>query len=368
METAHSPREAAVSMQKLERRFASGAGVGPIEAELHYGEVIGLLGPNGAGKSTLMRLMTGFLTPGAGSVRIAGLVPATCGVAPAAAGAWQSGAAARMYLGYAPEDAPLYAELTPREQLTFVAEARDMPRRAAAEAAQRALERAGAGSVADRLNGTLSKGNRSRVNIAQALVGDPRIVLLDEPTGGLDPAQRQLFYELIQELGKELCVLISTHVLGDATAICTRLLVLRDGRLVADGGVNEIVRAGQREQLLVKIRSGAKEAPLEHDLARALGVPVVADSAKARESGVDAAFRIDVASTVREHGQVDTAGGGAAAGRDDAGAAMSGSEVLQERVFDWAVEHGYRIVGMEQVAGDLGEVFRRLTVERAPGE
>jgi ABC-2 type transport system ATP-binding protein len=185
------------------------------------GEVAGLLGANGSGKSTLMRVLTGFFSPTAGAAYVGG-VDVTA-----------RPAVTRRQVGYLPEQVSLYPDLTVRRYLAFVAAVKGLGRRARRGAIDGVLERCGLAEVADRRAGTLSKGYRQRVGLAQALVADPPVLVLDEPTVGLDPVQTLEMRRLLRGLEGR-TVLLSTHVLSEASALCSRVVILAGGRLVAE--------------------------------------------------------------------------------------------------------------------------------------
>jgi ABC-2 type transport system ATP-binding protein len=194
------------------------------------GEVLGFLGPNGAGKSTTMKMLTGFLEPDSGSARIAGF------------DVQEEPRRAKMRLGYLPEGAPLYAEMTPRKLLQFVAALRGFEHHEAARRAGIAVERTGLEPVLDRTIETLSKGFKRRVGLAQAIVHDPEVLIMDEPTDGLDPNQKHQIRKLIEEMSKEKAIVISTHILEEVEAVCTRAIVINQGRIVADGTADDLMR------------------------------------------------------------------------------------------------------------------------------
>ena len=194
------------------------------------GEVLGFLGPNGAGKSTTMKMLTGFLEPDSGSARIAGY------------DVLEQPKLAKAKLGYLPEGAPLYAEMTPRKLLQFVAGLRGFERHEAARRTGIAVERTGLEPVLDRTIETLSKGFKRRVGLAQAIVHDPEVLIMDEPTDGLDPNQKHQIRKLIEEMAKEKAIIISTHILEEVEAVCTRAIVINQGRIVADGTAEDLMR------------------------------------------------------------------------------------------------------------------------------
>jgi ABC-2 type transport system ATP-binding protein len=222
-----------IEVEHLSKSYGPFEAVRDVSFRVDKGEVVGFLGPNGAGKSTTLRILAGFLGATSGRVRIAGH---DIGDEPIAA---------REKLGYMPETSPLYPEMRVREYLTFRAELKRIPRRARGEAVGRALADARVEDVASVLIGHLSKGYRQRVGLADALLGSPPLLILDEPTAGLDPNQIREVRDLIGRLGKDHTVLLSTHILSEVEATCSRALVIARGRLVAEGTIDAI-RAMQR--------------------------------------------------------------------------------------------------------------------------
>jgi ABC-2 type transport system ATP-binding protein len=211
-----------IEIQNLTKRFGSVTAVTDLSLIVRPGEVLGFLGPNGAGKSTTMKMVTGYLAPDEGSARICGhdIVSDTI--------------AAQKKLGYLPEGAPAYGEMTPREFLHFIAGVRELSGAAARTATQRAIAGAELQGVLDQPIETLSKGFRRRVGIAQAILHDPEVLILDEPTDGLDPNQKHAVRALIRGMAKDKTIIISTHLLEEVEAICTRAVIIDQGRIVAD--------------------------------------------------------------------------------------------------------------------------------------
>ncbi len=211
-----------IKVEHLTKCYGELVAVNDLSFELDEGHVYGFLGPNGAGKSTTMNIMTGCLAPTEGSVTIDGH------------DILEEPETAKRLIGYLPEQPPLYMSETPLEYLAFVGEAKGL--RGAALTAQiaDAVERTGIDSVKNRIISTLSKGYRQRVGIAQALIGDPRVIILDEPTVGLDPIQIVEIRALIRDLGREHLVIFSSHILSEVQAICERVLIISHGKLVAD--------------------------------------------------------------------------------------------------------------------------------------
>jgi ABC-2 type transport system ATP-binding protein len=221
---------ALIEADGLVKSFGTLKAVDGITLKVPRGEVLGFLGPNGAGKSTTMRLITGFLEPDAGRARIAGF------------DVQDQAREAKKRLGYLPEGAPLYAEMTPKELLYFVAQLRGLTGDAIAKSVGVAVEKTGLGPVLEQTIETLSKGYKRRVGIAQAILHDPEVLIMDEPTDGLDPNQKHHVRELIAEMAKEKAIIVSTHILEEVEAVCTRAVVINKGRIVADGTAEDLMR------------------------------------------------------------------------------------------------------------------------------
>lgn len=210
-----------IAVEHLTKRYGSFTAVDDISFTLEQGHIYGFLGPNGAGKSTTMNMMTGCLAATAGSVTIDGL------------DIFEQAREAKKLLGYLPEIPPLYPEQTPAEYLRFVAEAKGLPKAQIDAQVAKALAETRLEPMANRLIRHLSKGYRQRVGIAQALLGDPRYIILDEPTVGLDPLQIIEIRDLIHELGQTHTVILSSHILSEVQAICESVLIIAHGKLVA---------------------------------------------------------------------------------------------------------------------------------------
>jgi ABC-2 type transport system ATP-binding protein len=262
---------------------------GPVEAvtdvsfRVDRGEVVGFLGPNGAGKSTTLRMLAGFLGPTAGTVRIAGH---DLGIEPLLA---------RANVGYMPETSPLYPEMRVREYLGFRAELKRVPRARRKDAVRSALGDANIVDVEDVVIGHLSKGYRQRVGLADALLGSPPILILDEPTAGLDPNQIRDVRALIRRLGEAHAVLVSTHILSEVEATCTRALVIAQGKLVAQGSIDEIRAMRRTSGARITVRGDEQAA-----VAAASGAEGVVRAAWQRSAGDDAqvgVLSIDLATT-----------------------------------------------------------------------
>ena len=212
-----------LEVKNLVKRFGSFEAVKGISFTVAKGEVLGFLGPNGAGKSTTMRMITGFLPPTSGTASICGH------------DVLQDPVGAKQCLGYLPESAPSYRAMTVRDFLRFIAEARGFYGKAAKARVDEVIEKARLAPVGNKTIETLSKGYRQRTCFAQAILHDPAVLIMDEPTDGLDPNQKQTVREMIKEMAAEKAIVISTHILEEVDAVCTRALVIADGQIKADG-------------------------------------------------------------------------------------------------------------------------------------
>jgi ABC-2 type transport system ATP-binding protein len=239
---------ALLELTDVAKRFGPVTAVAGVSCTVDRGEVVGFLGPNGAGKSTTMRLITQYLEPDAGSIRFDGRPLA------------ELGREAKRRIGFLPENNPLFGDMLVSEYLGFVGDLRGLRGAARAQAFDEAVAATAIGDVFYRPIGELSKGYRQRVGLAQAILHRPDLLVLDEPTEGLDPNQRTEIRRLIADLGKDRTVVLSTHVLSEVEHTCSRLLIISKGKLVADGPVGALV--GQAAGgMVVKAAVGSVEAP-----------------------------------------------------------------------------------------------------------
>lgn len=241
-----------IQVDHLTRRYGDFTAVDDVSFHIRRGEIVGLLGHNGAGKTTIMKMLTGYLEPTAGSIRIDGLEIG------------RDTRAIQARIGYLPENCPVWPEMTVIDYLDYQASLHGVPAEKRTAAVARAIRLTALKDKATAPIQTLSRGYRQRVGVAQALLHEPAIVILDEPTNGLDPTQIQQMRGLIRELARSATVIVSTHILQEVQAICERVLILRAGRLVVDAHLDELQR-GQR--LLVSVDGEAGDV-----LARVAGV------------------------------------------------------------------------------------------------
>jgi len=226
----------------LSKEYGAFSAVRDLSFSVSAGQVVGFLGPNGAGKTTTLRMLAGFLGPSRGTVRVLGHDVS------------EEPMRARRAIGYMPEAAPLYPEMRVAEYLAFRAALKLVPRRERKLAVQRAMDLSRVADMRNTVIGHLSKGYRQRVGLADALVSNPPLLILDEPTAGLDPNQIREVRELIHSLAREHTVLLSTHILSEVEAICERALVLHQGQLVAEGPIGELLRHRQSRRVYWELR------------------------------------------------------------------------------------------------------------------
>jgi len=313
-----------IEVKHLTKRYGDHAAVRDLSFTIRPGRIYGFLGPNGAGKSTTMNMITGCLAMTEGEVIVNGhdIIAEP--------------EAAKRYIGYLPEQPPLYMDMTPLEYLAFVAKAKGVDKGRIGEAVKNVMEETHITSVGDRLIRNLSKGFRQRVGIAQAMLGDPELIVLDEPTVGLDPKQIIEIRDLILELGKTRTVLLSSHILAEIQAVCDTVMILSHGRLVANGTLEEIRRAYAGDNTIsLEVKGSEKE------IQRIL-------------SGLKNTTESEMIETERGHYRVRIEVGGA---RD-----------IREEVFFAFAAAKCPILSMQSGALTLEEIFLRLTAEEEKNE
>ena len=251
-----------IELHELRKLFDTFVAVDGVSFSVDRGEVLGFLGPNGAGKSTTMRMVAGFLTPTSGSATIAGH------------DVTKEPLAVKRVIGYLPEGAPAYPDMTPESFLRFIAEVRGYSGKEKKARVENAASRVQLEGVMRQPIETLSKGYKRRVGLAQALLHDPQVLIMDEPTDGLDPNQKHEVRELIRALGGERAIILSTHILEEVEAVCSRAVVIARGKIVADGTPDDLRR---RSRVHNAVRLGLRAAPegLMDELRRLEGVAEV---------------------------------------------------------------------------------------------
>jgi ABC-2 type transport system ATP-binding protein len=219
-----------IEISHLSKRYGALTAVDDVSFDVRAGEVLGFLGPNGAGKSTTMKMITGFLAPTSGTVRVCGHDVQSAPLA------------AKSCMGYLPEGAPSYGEMSVRAFLEFIADVRGLTGDRRRSRLDDVIARLGLASVLEQVIETLSKGYRRRVGLAQALVHDPLVLILDEPTDGLDPNQKHEVRQLISGMSKDKIIVISTHILEEVDAVCNRAIIIAEGRILADDTPKALAR------------------------------------------------------------------------------------------------------------------------------
>lgn len=237
-----------IEVENLTRQYGDRTAVNGISFAVRKGEIIGFLGPNGAGKSTTLRMLTGYLPPTDGAIRVGGV------------DAVRDPIGARRFIGYLPESVPLYKEMRVDEYLRYRARLKGVPRQQVSARIDHVLAQADIRDVRQRIIGQLSKGYRSRVGLADALVADPPLLVLDEPTAGLDPNQIRQVRDLIRSMAGEKTIMLSTHILPEVESTCSRVLIINKGRLVGEGAPNALRTSGEGGQVMVLEARGARAA------------------------------------------------------------------------------------------------------------
>jgi len=311
--------ELMIEVQNLTKDYGPTRAVDGVTFNVRKGEVLGFLGPNGAGKSTTMKILTSFLAPTGGKAKVAGF------------DVFDQSLEVRRRLGYLPEDTPIYRDMTVVEYLRFAAELRGMEPGSREKRIKEIGGRCGLGDVAGKLVGELSKGFRQRVGLAQAMLHDPDIVILDEPTSGLDPNQIVEIRSLIKEVGKEKTVILSTHILPEVQATCSRVLIISGGKLVADGTPDELRAREQGSRYRVLVETNGQSA----------------ETIKARLVSINGVRRCEKMAT--EEGAIGFAIDGAS------------TEDLRKSLFRAAVDNKWSLLELTRESASLEDVFRNLT-------
>jgi len=320
---AESTSPSMVEVDALCKDYGAQHAVNGVSFKVKRGEIVGFLGPNGAGKTTTMRILTGFLKATSGTARIGGIDVA------------EDRLAAQKLIGYLPESAPLYDDMMVKDFLDYIAELRGIPADKAKARQRTICERCGLLTVLGKDIGQLSKGFRQRVGLAQAMLHDPDLLILDEPTSGLDPNQIVEIRELIKDLGREKTVILSTHILPEVQATCDRIIIINEGKLVADD-TPAALSEGDAGAVIHVVAKGINGSPLDRQRLSSLlgGVPGVRS--------------------------IDTVDG---EGENTAGFRLraSGAADPREAIFKAAVKNDFVLLDMHRERVSLEDTFRRLT-------
>jgi ABC-2 type transport system ATP-binding protein len=330
-----------IEVHNLVKSYGSFEAVKDVSFTLPDGQVLGFLGPNGAGKTTVMKILTGFHFPSGGTALVGGV------------SAQDDPVAVKRLIGYLPEGVPLYGDLTVTEYLNFIADARRIPKEKRKSAIDEALEQCALTQMAERRIETLSKGYKQRTGLAQAIVHDPPILILDEPTTGLDPNQIIEIRALIKDLGRRKTIILSTHILQEVEAVCTQVLILNSGRIAAQGspsGIASSLRGGESWSLTLK---------------GAVSPEAIEQSLKTFAPSFDGKIEIsDIsvsADTATMSAAATTAADAASTGIVHAAFVISTAESNAERIFDWAVSLNLKILEMSKKKISLEDIFVKLT-------
>ncbi len=279
-----------IQAKALSKHYGNLIAVDELSFEVHSGEVLGFLGPNGAGKSTTMKMLTGFLAPTSGTAIVKGH------------DVQQDSLAARKCIGYLPEGAPSYGEMTVRQFLEFVARVRGFAGRQVQKAAGDAIERLNLSTVPEQVVETLSKGFKRRLGLAQAIIHDPEVLILDEPTDGLDPNQKHEVRQLIREMSSEKIIIISTHLLEEVQAVCNRAMIISDGRLVVDDTPAGLTaRSRYHNAVSMVVEDSTRVASVLSELPEAAKVELSEGELTVFPSDQPGLFEV-VSKAVRDHG------------------------------------------------------------------
>ena len=306
-----------IEVINLTKRYGPTVAVDNVSFDAKAGEVLGLLGPNGAGKTTTMRVLTCYLSADEGTAKVAGY------------DVFEESFEVRKQIGYLPESAPLYTDMGVIDYLKFIAQIRDIPRSQRSQRIKDVVDICGLEKMIQKDVGELSKGYRQRLGLAQSLIHDPPILVLDEPTSGLDPNQIIEIRNLIREIGKEKMIIFSTHILSEVSATCSRILIINDGQIVANGTPDELAgRARGEEVVHIAIRG-----PREEIEAKLEELSLVSDFKRVKSDDDVCGYEI-----VSQNGK-NTA----------------------EELFHFVVQNHWSLTELRQEAVSLEDVFRQLT-------
>jgi ABC-2 type transport system ATP-binding protein len=303
-----------INVKNLTKKYGDTAVLKDLNFIINKGEVLGFLGPNGAGKTTTMRIITGFIAPTSGTITVGELDVA------------DDSLKVREKIGYLPESNPLYTDMKVIEYLQFIAKVRGQGK----DRIKKMIDVCGLGKMVYKTIGELSKGYRQRVGLAQAMMHDPDILILDEPTSGLDPNQIVEIRKLIKEIGQEKTVILSTHILPEVTATCSRVIIINEGKIVAQGTTEELMTKAQgKEKLYFKVK-----APEDQVIEKYKNIDAVAKIERVDAEG-DNIFGYEIE--------------------------VAGSEDLRGTIFRTADANGWTLMELTRKKASLEDVFHQLT-------
>lgn len=371
-----------IDVRHITKRFGPAVAVNNVTFSVASGEVVGFLGPNGAGKSTTMKCITCYLAPDQGTIKVNGF------------DVFKQPLQVRRQIGYLPESNPLYYEMGVTDYLGFVADVHDVPVNERKRRIESIIDRVGLTRMRHKDIGELSKGYKQRVGLAQAMVADPPVLILDEPTTGLDPNQIVEIRALIRELGQEKSVILSTHILPEVRVTCSRIIIIAEGRVVDEGTPEDLIDRAKGEQIytvtfVTPDGDAVDRALAEHPLIasyRLLELPVPeAAKAAAATTGDAPALAGEEAELAAAHGESNpdtrtaeesaplvpvsqpTSGGSlAVAGPSDRQRyeiIASGTDDIGMDLFEMAVRHGWRLSELTRKEVSLEQVFQKLTIK-----
>ncbi len=314
-----------ILVNSLSKRYGDAWAVDNITFEVHSGEILGFLGPNGAGKTTTMRILTCYLAPSGGSVKVEGRDVRTDSLE------------VRRLVGYLPEQNPLYLDMNVLEYLEYAAQLQGVLRPSVPRRMREMVEVCGLNEMKHKNIGQLSKGYRQRVGLAAAMIHDPKVLILDEPTSGLDPNQIVEIRSLIQDLGKQKTVILSTHILPEVQATCNRVVIINRGKIVADGPIEDLqrnLRGGEKVLLEVEV---SDEQSSDTIAVRVRGIPAIEKVSLIDERNGIKRFAIETANATD----------------------------IRKELFQMCVEQGWALLELHREQTSLEDIFRQLTSDSA---
>jgi ABC-2 type transport system ATP-binding protein len=314
-----------IDARDLTKHYGSVNALKKASFQVHRGEVVGFLGPNGAGKTTTMKILTCFIAPSSGTALVGG------------ADIFEDPIAVREAIGYLPESTPLYVEMLVLEYLEFVGKMRGLSGAGLQARLRRVVEETSLGDVIGKSIGELSKGFRQRVGLAQALIHEPPVLILDEPMSGLDPNQAAEIRELIRDIGRERTVILSTHNLSEVRVTCGRVLIISEGEIVADDTPEELAARAGKPRFVATLRQNDQSA---EDIRQAFSA--IGDAQRVVDQGPVVAGEVIVEVVPK------------------------GQEDLRADIFQAAVSANLVLLGLEQHGENLEDIFRQLTTSAGP--